>query len=707
MTNHAKIDEIRRSLRNICDLEKLNRQLVLKKVYPQSIHSLYCSLLEIEILVMTINPVAKIAEYLINTNKLVYPMPGYSNSDLMPGYSNIALFSDRLRTCIEFIDQTLDIEKCANLNSVLHFETNIIQQGISTRLDKIQQEYSEKMALFQKTQKFFNDLLQETDFVKIHETEKLGHTLQITHKRGEQLQVAIHKYREPTQVKPVSDKPVSDKKDPSCKKDPSYKPPVSDKKDPSYKPPVSDKKDPSYKPPVSDKKDPSYKPPVSDKKDPSLHIDENFVIPVKDVRFKKSSSTVDEIDFPQLTRLQDSIRKLKDQTNDEIAAAYISFLTLLETRFYEDIENFANFVANLDLLQCKAYIAKKFNYCKPEIAKNDNYCKPEIAKNDNYCKPEIAKNDKKTSFFDVKDLRHVLIEHIQTNEIYVTNDLELERGLLIYGTNAVGKTSFIRSIGICIVLAQAGFYVPCSSFRYKPYTAIFSRILGNDNLFKGLSTFAVEMSELRVILKHADENSLILGDELCSGTEVESALSIFAAGLVALHEKKSTFLFATHFHEIVNYSEIRELVGSGLGSGTGLGLGSGLGLDIKHMAVKYDRERDCLLYDRKLADGPGNRMYGLEVCKSLHLDSEFLDKAFEFRGKYFQHKSELANPVSKYNTKKIKGVCERCGEKMGEEIHHLAQQKEANKDGFIGSFHKNHPANLASVCEECHREIHS
>ena len=67
----------------------------------------------------------------------------------------------------------------------------------------------------------------------------------------------------------------------------------------------------------------------------------------------------------------------------------------------------------------------------------------------------------------------------------------------------------------------------------------FSRILGNDNIFKGLSTFAVEMSELRVILNNSDEKSLILGDELCSGTEV-SALSIFMAGLEHIHSKSST-----------------------------------------------------------------------------------------------------------------------------------------------------------------------
>ena len=133
--------------------------------------------------------------------------------------------------------------------------------------------------------------------------------------------------------------------------------------------------------------------------------------------------------------------------------------------------------------------------------------------------------------------------------MYVTNDVcvgnvKKEKdcvntdGILLYGTNAVGKTSLIRALGISVIMAQSGLFVPCSSFKYKPYTAIFSRILGNDNIFKGLSTFAVEMSELRVIMKMADKNSLVLGDELCSGTEMESALSIFVAGLSKLHRNR-------------------------------------------------------------------------------------------------------------------------------------------------------------------------
>ena len=95
--------------------------------------------------------------------------------------------------------------------------------------------------------------------------------------------------------------------------------------------------------------------------------------------------------------------------------------------------------------------------------------------------------------------------------------------------------------------------------------------------------------------------------KLCSGTESDSALSIFTASLETLHTRKSTFLFATHFHEIQNFAEIEGLEN----------------LESKHMEVTYNRETDTLVYDRKLKEGPGDSMYGLEVCKALHLPDDF------------------------------------------------------------------------------------
>lgn len=422
-------------------------------------------------------------------------------------------------------------------------------------------------------------------------------------------------------------------------------------------------------------------------------------IPTNTIKFQPCFASNDELCIPILDAISKELLQFKEKINGEIKKSYLEFLSLFEKTQYSSLENIVQYIAKIDIIQNKTYIARTYNYCMPEIEGN-------------------------ASFVNAHGMRHCLIEHIQQNELYVDNDIYLgsggvaatdvplkpaatspTNGILLFGTNAVGKTSLIRAIGICIIMAQSGMFVPCTQFFYYPYKSIFSRILGNDNLFKGLSTFAVEMSELRVILKMADESSLILGDELCSGTETESALSIFTAGLMELSKKKSHYIFATHFHEIIHFEEIKQLCESPSGRC------GGADLALKHMSVIYNRELECLIYERKLKEGAGTRMYGLEVCKYLQLPDDFLEDAYLIRNKYFpdtQGALSFKN-AKKYNSDKLRGMCEMCGETMGEEIHHMQEQKNASAvNGYIGGkFHKNHAANLMSLCEKCHLKMHN
>jgi DNA mismatch repair protein MutS len=132
------------------------------------------------------------------------------------------------------------------------------------------------------------------------------------------------------------------------------------------------------------------------------------------------------------------------------------------------------------------------------------------------------------------------------------------------------------------------------------------------------------------------------------------------------------------------------------------------------MSVIYDKERDCLIYDRKLKDGPGTNMYGLEVCKSLSLPQDFLENALTIRMKYHpQSGSILDQKKSHYNASIIKGLCENCGERKAEDVHHLIHQQDADKRGIIQieniglTLNKNHAANLLNLCQKCHDEFHS
>ena len=122
---------------------------------------------------------------------------------------------------------------------------------------------------------------------------------------------------------------------------------------------------------------------------------------------------------------------------DLVSNLYIDFIVSLQ-KYNKEFANIIEYISVIDILYNKAYIAKKYNYCKPQIIKSEK------------------------SFFDAKSIRHCLIEQLQTKEKYITNDISLgkTKGILLYGTNAVGKTSIIRSIGICVVMAQAGLWVP-------------------------------------------------------------------------------------------------------------------------------------------------------------------------------------------------------------------------------------------------------
>ena len=369
-------------------------------------------------------------------------------------------------------------------------------------------------------------------------------------------------------------------------------------------------------------------------------------------------------------------------------------VSLIKTNFIETVSEIYNkIIKNLDVYQSKINII-----CELITYTDLVYSKAFIANKYNYCKPEISTKLEDKSFVNVTDLRHCLIEKIQQSELYIANDITIGDGImdgvLLYGTNAVGKTSFIRALGISVIMAQSGLYVPASSYKFSPYKYIFTRILGNDNLFKGLSTFAVEMSELRSILRLSDKNSLVLGDELCSGTESISAVSIFVAGIQSLHAKKCSFIFATHLHEIINYDEITCLHNVAL----------------KHMSVIFDKENDCLIYDRKLKDGPGTNMYGLEVCKSLSLPPAFLEAALSIRLKYHPH-SILEQKSSHYNASNLKGTCENCGDCIAVDVHHLIHQQDADQKGIIKKkdllLHKNHAANLLNLCQKCHDDYHS
>jgi len=376
----------------------------------------------------------------------------------------------------------------------------------------------------------------------------------------------------------------------------------------------------------------------------------------------------------EITKASNNIISYNDKISQLVLSSYTEFMNDFITNNNERLDNIIKYLTRVDIAACCAKNA--FEYC---------YVRPDI---------DTEKTQSKSSFISMKNMRHPIIERIQDDIEYIGNDLELNKdGILLYGINASGKSSFMKAIGLNIIMAQAGMYVAAESMSYYPYNSIFTRISGMDNIYKGMSSFTVEMTELRNILQRCDKYSLVIGDEICCGTESISGISIVASGIDTLIKKGSCFIFASHLHELTKITCISKHI-------------KDKSLSVKHIRITID-DKNRIIYDRKLQDGQGSKIYGIEVCKSLDMPLDFMKNAEKIRKEVEGiNKDIVKNRKSRYNSNVIVDKCKIC-DNAAEETHHIVYQEKANDEGYLSSYHKNSKHNLVALCKECHRKEHS
>lgn len=398
-------------------------------------------------------------------------------------------------------------------------------------------------------------------------------------------------------------------------------------------------------------------------------------LPENQFKFHPNSakSAIGSLESKEISEFQKRGNQIRKSWSEKQDAYWIQSLDIWSRSC--DLSNFpisefiTNWIANLDAEFALARCALEFQLITPTFI------------------------DHETSSVVLEELRHPIIEQIHTGSPYVRHNISLgtndeavgaaENGLLVYGSNSSGKSSLMKSLGIAVICAQAGIPVAASKMVISPYTGIFTRILGNDNLWASLSSFAVEMTEFRSILKYSNQKSLVLGDELCSGTETRSATAIVSAGIQTMVKRGSQFLLATHLHEISELDEIRKLQG----------------VKFVHLGIEYDPKTNAIIYKRTLQSGSGSALYGLEVCYGLDMDEEFLKLATSSR--------QNLNKFSRYNSQVPVRKCEICDSEKNLESHHIIHQADA-KDGYIAPGAKIHrQSNLTVLCELCHKEHHA
>ena len=290
---------------------------------------------------------------------------------------------------------------------------------------------------------------------------------------------------------------------------------------------------------------------------------------------------------PELKALEDRVTG----ADLKLLACEQELFLQLRTRLAKEaprLESIASTLSLIDVVASLAEAAARFRYTKPLVTEG--------------------------SAITIRDGRHPVVEHIDTNSRFVPNDTLLDltenRLLIITGPNMAGKSTYLRQVALIVLMAQIGSFVPAAEAHIGVVDRIFTRVGASDNLAGGQSTFMVEMVETANILHNATQRSLILLDEIGRGTSTYDGLSIAWAIAEYIHDCTrlgARTLFATHYHEMTQLEEQR--------------------LGIKNYRVAVREQDGDVVFLRKIVAGRADRSYGIHVAKLAGLPADVIGRA--------------------------------------------------------------------------------
>ena len=229
-----------------------------------------------------------------------------------------------------------------------------------------------------------------------------------------------------------------------------------------------------------------------------------------------------------------------------------------------------------------------------------------------YVRPRISSGDR----VHIREGRHPVIEQMAEAERFVPNDTLLNgtdhQLIVLTGPNMAGKSTYIRQVGLIVIMAQMGSFVPAAEADIGVVDQVFTRVGASDDIARGRSTFMVEMQETANILNNATARSLIILDEIGRGTSTFDGISIAWAVAEFLHNSpraKAKTLFATHYHELTDLA---------------LTLGG-----VKNYNVVVSERNDQIVFLRKIVAGAADKSYGIQVARLAGLPGEVIDRAKE------------------------------------------------------------------------------
>lgn len=317
---------------------------------------------------------------------------------------------------------------------------------------------------------------------------------------------------------------------------------------------------------------------------------------------------------PELKEYEDKILNAQEKIN-ELEQQLFNEIRATVAHKAEIIQKNARVIAMLDCLVSFAECAEAYNYVKPEV--NDS---------------DVIK---------IIQGRHPVVERILEPGIKFTpNDCFIDNKnqqiILLTGPNMAGKSVYLRQVGLIVLLAQIGSFVPAKEANIGIVDRIFTRVGASDNITAGESTFLVEMQEAANILNNATSKSLILLDEIGRGTSTFDGISIAWAITEYLHENpdvSAKTLFATHYHELNEMSELFP--------------------KIKNYKVEVREYDDKVVFLHKVNPGRADHSYGIQVAQMAGLPLFVTNRAKEVLDN-LESKELTPYEVKKERLKKLK-----------------------------------------------------
>lgn len=291
----------------------------------------------------------------------------------------------------------------------------------------------------------------------------------------------------------------------------------------------------------------------------------------------------------ELKKIEDVVLGAEDKLNAKEYELFVEIRKEIAKQVVR-IQSTAKAVAKLDVMLSLATVAQKQQFVRPDINEE--------------------------GIIEIKEGRHPVIEKMQSNGMFVSNDTLLDKAdnrmNIITGPNMAGKSTYMRQVALIALMAQMGSYVPASSANIGISDRIFTRVGASDDLASGQSTFMVEMTEVANIIRNATKDSLIILDEIGRGTSTFDGLAIAWSVVEYVSDKKligAKTLFATHYHELT------ELEGKLEG--------------VNNYCVCVKEQGEDIVFLRKIIKGGADKSYGIQVAKLAGVPSEVLVRARE------------------------------------------------------------------------------